>query len=120
MEVPGNPDRTGWFRIGTPPGNIGSSVILGHVDSKKGPAVFANLKKLRPGNTVTVEKVDGSVVTFRVRTIKTYPNALFPAQQVYGRTTGRWLSLVTCGGKYDPARGGYQSNVVVQATVMNP
>lgn len=115
VQVPRDPDRTGWFRLGPPPGEVGSSVILGHVDSKQGPAVFAKLKTLRPGDALSVEKADGSSVSFQVTSVATYPNEHFPAQQVYGRTTGRWLSLVTCGGVFDKSKGGYQSNVVVQA-----
>ncbi|MCW2845951.1 MAG: putative secreted protein [Nocardioides sp.] len=113
VEVPGDPATTGWYRYGPRPGTRGSAVILGHVDSDSGPAVFYRLRDLEPGDEVSVRAANGSVSRFRVLRLRTYPNADFPAEQVYGphgRTHG--LQLVTCGGAYDSATG-YQANVVV-------
>ena len=113
VEVPVDPDHAGWFRRGPEPGRLGSSVILGHVDSPRGPAVFARLDELDPGDTVIVGRADGSEVEFVVRKAATYLNADFPAQRVYAAQGARRLNLVTCAGTYDPDRGGYQSNLVV-------
>lgn len=114
VEVPSDPATAGWFRLGTVPGGRGSSVVLGHVDSVDGPAVFAGLSTMRPRDRVQVVLSDESLVDFEVTGIETYANADFPAQRVYaGTRRGRELNLVTCGGAYDGERGGYQSNVVV-------
>lgn len=114
VEVPSDPSLAGWFSLGTPPGGRGSAVILGHVDSVDGPAVFARLKHLRRGDVVVVDLSDGTARRFRVERVVTYANAEFPAQQVYaGTESRRLLNLVTCGGEYDAERGGWQSNVVV-------
>ena len=118
VEVPKDPDRAGWFRRGPPPGSLGSSVILGHVDSVDGPAVFARLSSLTPGARVDVTLDDDSVVTFEVRSVRTYANEAFPARRVYGSHGRSELNLVTCGGVYDASRGGYQSNVVVNARLV--
>lgn len=115
VEVPADPDRAGWFDLGPVPGDLGSSVILGHVDSIDGPAVFADLGTLRQGQRVTVSLEDGSVAVFGVQSVRLYANEDFPAQDVYGSQDRRELNLVTCGGAYDAARGGYQANVVVNA-----
>jgi sortase (surface protein transpeptidase) len=115
VQVPADPDVAGWYRLGPRPGEEGSAVILGHVDSAEGPAVFARLGTLRRGDAVRVRLEDGSTVRFRVRSVRVYPNADFPARLVYGARRGRVLNLVTCGGAYDAARGGYQANVVVSA-----
>lgn len=120
VQVPSDPARTGWYRLGPRPGSRGSSVILGHVDSVDGPAVFAGLSTLRPGDHVTVELGDRSTVHFRVRSVRTYPNERFPDHRVYGRPGWPKLNLVTCGGGYDTTRGGYQGNVVVYTTVVHP
>jgi LPXTG-site transpeptidase (sortase) family protein len=115
VEVPEDPMQAGWYRLGPPPGAHGTSVILGHVDSVDGPAVFARLSELKPGDRVRVGLDDGTSVTYAVHTVATYANEDFPAQRVYGGTGRRELNLVTCGGAYDAANGGYQSNVVVNA-----
>lgn len=114
VEVPSDPAVAGWFRLGTVPGHRGSSVILGHVDSVDGPAVFAGLSTMKRRDRVVVALSDDTIATFEVTGIETYANADFPADRVYaGTRRGRELNLVTCGGTYDSERGGYQSNVVV-------
>jgi len=115
VEVPSDPALAGWFQRGPPPGAAGSSVILGHVDSTSGPAVFYRLRELQPGERIAVRLDDASTVYFRVHSVTTYANEDFPAQKVYGRQGRSVLNLVTCGGSYDAANGGYQSNVVVNA-----
>ncbi len=116
VEVPTDPDRAGWFDQGPYPGEPGSAVVLGHVDSTAGPAVFHELSRVGPDDTIEVTLTGGSVATFRVERVATYANDDFPAQEVYaGDPTRRALNLVTCGGEYDAARGGWQSNVVVFA-----
>jgi LPXTG-site transpeptidase (sortase) family protein len=118
VEVPEDPALAGWYRFGPTPGVHGSSVILGHLDSETGPAVFYRLDELRPGDRVTVGLDDGTSVEFRVHSIRTYPNADFPARKIYGREGRSQLNLITCGGAYDSSRGGYQANVVVNARLV--
>lgn len=118
VEVPSEPLHAGWYDLGPAPGAVGSAVVLGHVDSEDGPAVFARLAELVRGDIVRVARADGSVASFAVASVRTYANADFPGQRVYGAARGRQLNLVTCGGAYDADRGGYQSNVVVNARLM--
>jgi sortase (surface protein transpeptidase) len=119
VEVPDNPDNVGWYSLGSVPGQAGSAVLLGHVDSVHGPAVFARLRWLSRGARVDVTSSDGSISHFEVTKSVTYANADFPTRRVY-RVTGRpGITLVTCGGDYDRARGGYQANVVVYAVLVS-
>lgn len=114
VEVPGDPARAGWFEEGPPPGTLGAAVLLGHVDSVEGPAVFYRLAQLRPGDRIAVRLSDASTVRFAVRRVVTYVNDDFPAEEVYGGDAHRrQLNLVTCGGWYDADLGGWQGNVVV-------
>lgn len=113
VEVPDDPMRTGWYRLGPTPGQPGSAVILGHVDSTAGSAVFGRLHDLRPGDTVVVEAAGGASSTFRVIRLSTYQNDKFPADEVYAAPgPERRLNLVTCGGKYT-RETGHQANLVV-------
>lgn len=119
VEVPTDPATTGWYRLGAVPGAEGSAVILGHVDSVDGPAVFYRLRFLVPGDRIVVRAADGSAARFRVTEVATYPNDEFPAQRVYGPHGDRHaLQLVTCGGDYDP-ESGYQANVVVYSRLVS-
>lgn len=123
-----NPDRTvqvptdfaqpGWYRLGPSPGQVGSAVILGHVDSYRGPAVFFKLRSLHAGDHVEVTLADGVVAHFVVTTVASYPKAQFPAQQVYASHGFAALQLVTCGGQFDRASGHYLSNIVAYTTLL--
>jgi Sortase domain len=107
----------GWYAPGTRPGDPGSAVILGHVDSKGGPAVFFRLRELRRGDAVTVRRADGSSVRFVVQRTEQYPKDRFPTNAVYYPTLTPALRLVACGGQFDYATGHYRSNVIVFATL---
>jgi sortase (surface protein transpeptidase) len=114
VEVPEDPATVGWYSLGPAPGQPGSSVMLGHRDSKQGAAVFYRLRNLKPADRVAVRLSDRAIAHFEVTRVVSYANEKFPAQKVYDGTTSRpVLNLVTCGGAYDRAAGGYQSNVVV-------
>ncbi len=117
VQVPIIPQRAGWFRLGPTPGQVGSAVILGHVDSYDGPAVFYRLRYLQPGDQVAVSLADGAVAHFAVTKVETYPNEDFPARQVYASHGESTLQLVTCGGEFDTATG-YQANVVIYTSLV--
>jgi sortase (surface protein transpeptidase) len=117
VEVPSRWEVAGWYAGGTRPGDPGSAVILGHVDSKSGPAVFYRLGELRRGDGVTIRRADGSSVRFVIQRTEQYPKRRFPTDDVYYPTLTPALRLVTCGGQFNYATGHYRSNVIVFATI---
>jgi Sortase domain len=119
VQVPTNFQKPGWYEYGPSPGQLGSSVILGHVDSYQGPAVFFNLRTLRPGDTVDVTLADGVAAHFVVRQVAMYLKTDFPTQLVYGSHGYSALQLVTCGGVFDSQTGHYLSNVVVYTSLVS-
>ncbi|MFE4411180.1 class F sortase [Streptomyces sp. NPDC056821] len=110
-----NTNLVGWFKGGPSPGERGASVVVGHLDTKTGPAVFAELDSLEPGAVVKITRADGTVARFKVDSIDAFSKAHFPDDRVYADTATPQLRLITCGGKFDRAKGGYQENVVVFA-----
>jgi sortase (surface protein transpeptidase) len=117
VEVPTRWEVAGWYAGGTRPGDPGSAVILGHVDSTRGPAVFFRLHQLRKGDEITVGRADGSRVRFAVERVAQYDKQRFPTDEVYYPTLTPALRLVTCGGEFDPTVRHYRSNVIVFATL---
>jgi sortase (surface protein transpeptidase) len=115
LEVPTDYGDTGWWSGGSRPGENGPAVIVGHVDSKTGPAVFYRLGELRPGAKVVVVRRDGSRVSFTVQGSERFPKDEFPTARVYGRTDGPTLRLITCGGDFDSSTGHYEDNTIVYA-----
>ncbi|WP_243740747.1 class F sortase [Streptomyces sp. 8K308] len=115
-----SPDLVGWYAGGPTPGAAGSSVLVGHVDTEREPAVFHALSTVEPGAEVLVTRADGSVAEFTVRGVDLVERAEFDAERVYGPQgrpgrTDAELRLITCGGTFDRERGSYSANVVVTA-----
>ena len=105
----------GWFTGSAVPGQVGPTVIAGHVDSYEGPGIFYRLDTLRPGDLVAVGRSDGVTVRYRVTDVVTVPKDAFPTQAVYGPTPGSELRLITCGGEFDHTARRYLNNVIVSA-----
>jgi Sortase domain len=106
-----------WYKYSATPGQIGSSVIEGHVDTIRGPAVFFRLGALRPGNRIDVRLADGITAVFRVTGVRRYVKSHFPAKVIY-RTRGfAALHLITCGGAFNYKTRNYLSSIVVFAAL---
>jgi len=115
VQVPTDFGVAGWYADGPRPGQAGPAVILGHVDSRRGPGVFYPLAGVAPGTEVHVDRADGGTATFRVTGVQTVAKDGFPTEQVYAPTLQSSLRLVTCGGPFDRAAGSYRDNVIVSA-----
>jgi len=116
LQAPPSTSRASWYRLGPTPGQVGASVIEGHVDSSVGPGVFIHLSRILPGAKVTVALANGETVLFRVVRIREYEKDSFPNRSVYTAPSSRWLNLVTCGGTFDRTSRHYRSIVVVFTT----
>lgn len=114
LTAPVDFDRAGWYAGGTAPGDVGPAVVAGHVDSRRGPAVFYRLRDLKVGDTVEVER-GAATVRFTVTGATWYPKDAFDTREVYGPTPDRQLRLVTCGGVFDTSSRSYKDNLVVYA-----
>jgi hypothetical protein len=117
VEVPTDIQQPGWYGLGPSPGQDGSAVILGHVDSYTGPAVFFNLRSLSTGDLVDVSLADGATAEFKVTSVATYLKSAFPDQEVYGSHGYGALQLVSCSGVFDTHTGHYLSNIVVSTSL---
>jgi LPXTG-site transpeptidase (sortase) family protein len=111
---PRNFARAGWYADGTVPGDQGPAVIAGHVDSRRGPAVFYKLRELETGDRIEVFR-GGRAIRFTVISTAWYPKNNFPNERVYGPTPDRQLRLITCGGVFDHRLRSYKDNLVVYA-----
>jgi hypothetical protein len=113
------PNETGWYDAGPTPGEFGPAVVVGHVDTKTGPAVFAKLSSLDPGDRVEVRRRDGSVAVFEVNSVERFDKAEVPADRLHGDFTRPGLRLITCGGRWVGGETGYADNIVVFASLVS-
>jgi sortase (surface protein transpeptidase) len=115
LDPPKGWDNAGWFSDGIVPGQVGPSVIAGHVDSPTSAAVFFRLDELVAGDEVHVAMTDGSSSTFTVEKTERASKSAFPTSDVYGTTPTPTLRLITCDGTFDTATGHYTDNLIVFA-----
>jgi len=120
IQVPTDFATAGWYTQAPTPGQTGPAVILGHIDSYRGPAVFYRLGQLRPGDTTDVARADGTVARFAVDAVRDYPKDHFPTPLVYGPVDYPGLRLITCGGAFDHHTRQYLDNIVVYAHLVPP
>jgi sortase (surface protein transpeptidase) len=114
MEVPAV-DQAGWYEPGPRPGAAGPAVIVGHVDSRRGPAVFFRLRELRPGDRIVVGLDGGAARSFLVERVERRPKEDLPVGRIWNRTDRPVLRLITCGGSFDRGTGHYRDNLIVYA-----
>jgi hypothetical protein len=117
LEAPpaGDVILVGWHARGPSPGELGTSIIAGHLDTKTSPAVFAGLGELAEGDVFHVVRADGRRASFVVDDMETFEKDDFPDERVYGDTGRAEVRLITCAGDYDSAAKDYTDNLVVFA-----
>ena len=110
-----NHNLAGWYDGSVTPGQKGTAVILGHVDSFTGVSVFFYIKSLRRGNQIKVMRANGSEAIFTVDGVQKVVKATFPTDDVYGQVKYPGLRLITCGGQFDTTTRQYLDDIVVYA-----
>jgi hypothetical protein len=115
LQPPARWAQAGWYADGIVPGQVGPAVIVGHIDSTNGPAVFYRLGELRAGSPITVTLRNHAVLRFVVDRMQRFRKSRFPTTTVYGPTPDPELRLVTCTGRFDRQARSYVDNLVVSA-----
>lgn len=113
LEVPTDFATTGWWQGGAEPGERGAAVVVGHVDSFEGPAVFFDLGQVDRGDRIIIDRADGTSAVFAVRSSMAPSKERFPTEAVYGPTNRPELRLITCHG--DLVDGSYDHNLIIFA-----
>ncbi|MFJ5997827.1 class F sortase [Streptomyces sp. NPDC092370] len=112
---PEDTNLVGWYAKGHTPGEAGTAIIAGHVDTATSPAVFAGLSQLKKGDRFQVVRADGAKATFVVDAAESFDKDAFPSDRVYGDTADAQVRLITCSGSYDRKARDYTENLVVFA-----
>ncbi len=117
LDVPGDIRTAGWWRGGARLGDpFGSTLIAAHIDSTtQGLGPYAELLRVRQGERIVVTSKHLEQ-RFAVASLRLVPRAsLAGAADLFAPSGPRRLTMVTCAGPYDAARGGYQNLAVVTA-----
>ena len=114
MDIPAG-DEVGWYQHGAAPGERGSAVLAAHIASDGRDGVFRRLADVTAGAAVEVGLEDGTVRTFQVVAVRQYPKSQLPTVELFAKDGEPVLALVSCGGRFDPATGHYEDNIVAYA-----
>jgi hypothetical protein len=121
LELPGDAVTVAWFQGGAVPGDSGSAVLAAHVDYAGRPGAFFDLADLVADSVIEVTLADGTVRDFRtVGGARTHAKGELPVPELFRRGGLASLTLVTCGGAFDPASRSYADNTLVSAAPTTP
>jgi hypothetical protein len=127
MQDPSGPWVVAWYE---PLGKVGEGhnvVMAGHVDywntgpnGTAGPAVFSDVPHLAPGDVIRLIGENGERIEYAVEWLEQFDVAteLTPEviqNDIVGDTGQESLTLITCGGEFDPATGEYLMRWVLRA-----
>lgn len=115
MDVPKRPSDVGWFEYSPRPGLAGNSILAGHLDWQGTPGVFAKLASVKNGEAVVIRESDGSERGFAVEWKREVAAEAPPPKQVFEPIISSGLTLITCGGRFNPATRRYDTRIVVRA-----
>ncbi|MFF4550717.1 class F sortase [Streptomyces sp. NPDC001406] len=90
LAVPDDGKAAGWWMDTAVPGSRqGSVVIVGHLDTRRGAAVFGSLSQAKVGDPVTVTTPSGTV-GYQVRAVTVRRGAALPTQFITTIGPPRW------------------------------
>ena len=124
MQDPSGPWVVSWYEPLGKVGEGGNVVMAGHVDYwNVGPAVFWDVRYLPAGEVIRVVGEDGTNYEYAVEWTQSYlADQLTPEViqgEIVGDTGEETLTLITCGGEFDPVTGEYNERWVVRANLIS-
>jgi hypothetical protein len=124
MQDPSGPWVVSWYEPLGKIGEGGNIVMAGHVDYwNVGPAVFWDVRYLPEGDVIRVVGEDGKNYEYAVQWTQSYmADQLTPEviqQDIVGDTDQETLTLITCGGDFNPDTGEYNQRWVVRANLIS-
>jgi sortase A len=119
MDVPKKDEDVGWFSLGYKPGDNGSAVLAGHLDTVKGtPAVFWDLAKLNLGDEIIVTDDKNHTFYYVVTNKTTYVYDQVPLDKIFAQTGEPILNLITCGGSFNRAARNYTHRTIIESKMV--
>jgi sortase (surface protein transpeptidase) len=124
MQDPSGPWVVSWYEPLGKVGEGGNVVMAGHVDYwNVGPAVFWDVRYLPEGDIIRVVGEDGKNYEYAVQWTQSYMADQLTPEVIQGEIVGdtgeETLTLITCGGEFNPDTGEYNQRWVVRANLIS-
>jgi sortase (surface protein transpeptidase) len=117
IDAPSNVYDAGWYNQSSKPGQDGAMVVDGHVSSKSTKGVFYDMKSLKPGQSIVIEKGDGNKLTYSVTETRLYDAKSVDMAAVLSpvNPSKPGLNLITCAGSVVKGTNEFDKRIVVFA-----
>ena len=115
IQAPRNIYDAGWYTGSVKPGEVGAMFIDGHASGATREGLFAYLDTLEEGDTLQVEKGDGTKLTYKVVHKEIAPLDGLDMKKMllpYGNAL-RGMNLMTCTGKWVESQKTYDHRVLI-------
>lgn len=115
IQTPKNIFDAGWYTGSAKPSEPGLAFLDGHASGATRQGLMAYLDTLAVGDTLTVEKGDGTELLYEVVHVETVPLEgidMNKALSIYGDAE-KGLNIMTCTGRWIPEKLTYDQRVVV-------
>jgi sortase (surface protein transpeptidase) len=117
MAVPTNARDVAWLYQGPLPGRTNNIVLAGHIDFSGALGSFGNIQRLRPGDTVALS-FGNKVWAFQIKWSCLFDRNTSAADQIMGYTDTPSITLISCGGVFDPSVGTHDKRVAVRGELI--
>jgi LPXTG-site transpeptidase (sortase) family protein len=107
--------RIAWYKDGTKPGLLGSAVFAGHYGGPQQTGIFRTLDKLNEGDEIEVRTKNQQTTKYKVYKKATYEVSAVPLQDLFNKSDGKYLNLVTCVGNWNASTESYDKRLIVYA-----
>ncbi|MCC6792869.1 MAG: class F sortase [Thermomicrobiales bacterium] len=117
MQTPKDEFEVSWYKeTGVPGEKKTNMVFAGHLNWYNTPeAIFHNIDELEEGDEIVVTAEDGNEYTYVVKWVELVETANADMEEIVGPTKKTSLTLITCGGEWDPTVSQYKQRTVVRA-----
>lgn len=119
LEVPSAWNLAGWYVRSARPGENGNVIIDGHYDTDSGlPGAFWGLKSTKVNDTLLVKDELGRTFSYKV-VDSFYVDIQDPLRTSVLEDSGKAeLTLITCGGVWNPLAQTYDKRLIVKAELL--
>lgn len=113
--APANVHDAGWYAKSAKPGQTGAMVIDGHLSSWDTDGIFYNLKQLKVGDLISIERGDGQTFDYKIIKTSTYNVAEVDMASVLkaANPDRPGLNVITCAGSVIKGTNDFDKRLVV-------
>jgi LPXTG-site transpeptidase (sortase) family protein len=116
LQDPSNGDDVAWYKETARAGSDGNAVFAGHLNWYGMPeAVFFSIDQLQLDDEILIRDGGCQEHRYLIEWVELIEVALADMAQITGQTDDAMLTLITCGGMWDPAISQYKQRTVVRA-----